>query len=130
MSKLLFRVILGSVLLLTLLFIAGVVAVLLLSTNDEDTSHSFASPSGARTLYLIESCQGSTCTHQAVIEIQGADSGTVQIRCGLDIVADRPVFSAVEVDWSPNEDAVTIRYALMEEGGSVYALDLGRDCNA
>lgn len=130
MSKRLFRIILGCVLLLTLLFVGGVIAILLLSANGEDIRHSFASPSGARTLYLVESCQGNACTHQAIIEMPGLEGGTIQVRCGLDIVASRPVFGEVVVDWTADENAVIIRYGINDTGGPAYGLDFTRDCNA
>lgn len=123
-------VILGGVLLLAVAVVAGVVGVLLLGNPDDETRSSFVSPSGERTLYLIETCQREACTHEALIEMPGMDSDAVQVRCGLDIEAAEPVFADLAVEWTPAEDAVLVRRldAQGEEQG--FVIDFSEHCNA
>lgn len=123
-------VILGGVLLLVVLAAIGVVGILLLGNPDDETRSSFVSPSGARTLYLIETCQPEACSHEALIEMPGIDRGTVQVRCGLDVVAAAPVFDAVEVEWTPAEDAVLVHLGNSGAAETSFAIDFAEHCNA
>lgn len=123
--------VMGMALLVSVLGVALFVVTFLLGTPDQQMQESFVAPSGERTLYLLESCEAGACTHEALIELPAENgNGALQVRCGLDIVAEQPVFDRVEVDWAPEETAVLIRYGIVDEEGPVYALDFERDCNA
>lgn len=95
---------------------------------EPDTRHASSSPSGERTLHLFEVCFEESCVHQAILQLPSLEGPRVQIRCDLDIVAQRPVFDAVEVDWTEDENAVIIRYGINDSGRSAYGLDFARDC--
>ena len=82
-------IVLGLVLIVMLVVLAGFAALLVLGASNDDARHVFTSPSGGRTLHLIETCRADACTHQAVIETSGPNGNTVEIRCGLDIAAAR-----------------------------------------
>lgn len=121
---------LGAIAILLLVAVIGSGSLLVLSSTATDTSYSFNSPSNARTIRLIETCRDNACSHQAVIS-QNSSGGTRQdVRCGLDIAADRPVFEDVSIDWLPDEGGVLITFGAGLEAGGQYALDFARDCNA
>lgn len=123
-------IVLGLALIAALVVVLGFAALLMLGSSSVDTRTAFPSPSSARTLHLIETCRANACTHQAVVSMPAPGGGTVEIRCGLDIAADRPVFDRVEVDWLNDESGVMIRYGLTQTAMPSYALDFIRDCNA
>lgn len=120
----------GLLLLLAVLAAAGFVGILLLGNPDDETRSSFASPSGERTLHLIETCQPAACSHEALIEMPGIEGGIVQVRCGLDIEAETPVFDGVRVEWTPAEDAVLVRHADIGGGEETFVIDFAEHCNA
>lgn len=130
MTRRLIAILLGAIIVVVLVVLIGSGALLMLSSSSTDTSFSFNSPSNARTIRLIETCRDNACTHQAVISQATPDGGTLDIRCGLDIAADRPVFISLELDWLPDESGVMIRYGLTETVRPAYTLDFARDCNA
>ena len=126
----LLTIFLGIGLVVILLVVIGSGSLLMLSSSSTDTIYSFNSPSNARVIRLIETCRGDICTHQAIITQTASDGSVVRdIRCGLDIATDRPVFTAVGVDWMHGERGVMISYDVSRSGVPAYSLDFARDCN-
>lgn len=92
------------------------------------TRHASTSPSTERTVHLFEVCFEESCVHQAILELPSVEGPRVQIQCGLDIAAERPVFEEVEVEWAADESAVDIHYTATDIGDMTYNLDFTRDC--
>lgn len=130
MARRALSIVFGLVLIVVLVVLAGFAALLVLSSSNDDTRHAFASPSGVHTLHLIETCRADACTHQAVLETVSSTGSPVEIRCGLDIAAEQPVFDTIEIEWLDDEGGVAIRYDLTETEIGTYTLDFTRDCNA
>lgn len=120
----------GAAVILLLIAMIGSGSLLMLSSTTTDNNYSFNSPSNARIIRLIETCRDDACSHQAVISETRGSGARHDIRCGLDIAADRPVFEGVTVSWMSAETGVTIRYGAGGRGDSTYELNFARDCNA
>lgn len=130
MSRRAIVILVGVVLIATFALVLILGALLVFSASSADTRQSFVSPSGQSTIHLIETCHENVCSHQAVVSFTTSTGSAAEIRCGLEISTDQPVFSQLALDWWPDESGVFLRYGSPVVSAPGYPLDFTVDCNS
>lgn len=112
----------------TIVVVAGLLALIWVGLPGPDSHHRLVSPSGNRILDIDESCGEFACSRGIAVHAVEAGIEGAGRTCSFAIATSRPIFTHVEAGWSDDEQAVALTFT--DGGGQTtsVALDFASDC--